>query len=398
MYKVEYLVLFDTSKTQCKTVAALRNLLQADSDISIERSKVTFNKKVADLSIKLGKNDDKSHIYFNVILKCKDEGELEWFSSLLKSIRRSLALITKSTYVVWDDLSLYYSTQAYPLIFNIENLMRQVITKFMLTNIGLGWIKDRLPTDVQQSVNTNNKDANYLYNVDFIQLKNFLFSENYPNHKESLVKKFKAAKDLSELNIEEIRALIPESNWDKYFEPIVDCEAEYLKKRWDMLYELRCKVAHNKDFSKSSVESVKKLVSELKPILERAISSLDSIAITEDEKGVVFEKVLSNYDAVFAKFMSRIHRLEYVLDLLIEHFIPEDKLGSRATTSIKIQRLNKCGVLDEKQAHIMHMARKVRNRLVHNEFDMSHDEVFHTQMMLEELIKKLELMVTQDNN
>lgn len=178
----------------------------------------------------------------------------------------------------------------------------------------------------------------------------------------------------------------------------MDCEAEYLKKRWDMLYELRCKVAHNKDFSKSSVESVKKLVSELKPILERAISSLDSIAITEDEKGVVFEKVLSNYDAVFAKFMSRIHRLEYVLDLLIEHFIPEDKLGSRATTSIKIQRLNKCGVLDEKQAHIMHMARKVRNRLVHNEFDMSHDEVFHTQMMLEELIKKLELMVTQDNN
>ncbi|HGY9586994.1 TPA: hypothetical protein ACOJQP_005477 [Vibrio harveyi] len=205
MFKVEYLVLFDSNKTQCKTVSALKNLLQADSSLSIERSKVTFAKKSADLSIKLGKKEDKTHIYFNVVVQCKDESELEWFSSLLKSIRRSLALVTKSTYVVWDDLSLHYTSQAYPLISNIENMMRQVITKFMLTNVGLGWTKDRLPTDVQQSVNINNKDNNYLYNVDFIQLKNFLFSENYPSHKESLIKKFKSAKDISEINIESLR-------------------------------------------------------------------------------------------------------------------------------------------------------------------------------------------------
>tara|TARA_R110002096_G_scaffold159815_1_gene325767 strand:+ start:1207 stop:2403 length:1197 start_codon:yes stop_codon:yes gene_type:complete len=390
LFKVEYLVLFDANKTQCKTVAALKNLLQADSDLSIERNKVTFAKKTADLVVKLGKKDDKAHIYFNVILKCKEESDLEWFSSLLRSIRRSLTLITKSTYVVWDDLSLYYSSQAYPLIFNIENLMRQVITKFMLTNIGLGWTKDRLPTDVQKSVNTDNKDTNYLYNVDFIQLKNFLFSENYPSHKESLIKKFKAAKDLSDLNIDEIRALIPESNWDKYFEPIVDCDAEYLKKRWGLLYELRCKVAHNKDFSKSSLEDVKKLVSDLSPILEKAISSLDSIAVSDDEKDAVFEKVLSNYDIVFSKFMSRIHRLENVLDLMLEAYAPEIDSLRRQPTMQKIQTLHKYGVINDKQAHIMHVARKVRNRLVHNEFDMSHNEVFHTQMMLEELILELE--------
>jgi DNA-directed RNA polymerase subunit F len=398
LFKVEYLVLFDANKTQCKTVAALKNLLQVDSDLSIERNKVTFERKTADLVVKLGKKDDKAHIYFDVMLKCNEEDDLEWFSSLLRSIRRSLSLITKSTYVVWDDLSLYYSSQAYPLIFNIENLMRQVITKFMLTNIGLGWTKERLPTDVQQSVNINNKDTNYLYNVDFIQLKNFLFSENYPSHKESLIKKFKAAKDLSELNIDEIRALIPESNWDKYFEPIVDCDAEYLKKRWDLLYELRCKVAHNKDFTKTSLEDVKKLVSELSPILQKAISSLDSIAVSEDEKDAVFEKVLSNYDIIFSKFMSRIHRLENILDLMLEAYAPDFDSSRRQPTMKKIHILHKFGVINEKQANIMHMARTVRNRLVHNEFDMSHNEVIHTQMMLEELIIELEEKLGRNGN
>ena len=41
MYKVEYLILLEAEKTRCKTVKALKNLLQSDSDISIDRSKIT---------------------------------------------------------------------------------------------------------------------------------------------------------------------------------------------------------------------------------------------------------------------------------------------------------------------------------------------------------------------
>ncbi|WP_072055708.1 HEPN domain-containing protein [Aliivibrio fischeri] len=399
MFKVEYLVLFDSNKTQCKTVSALKNLLQADSNVSIDGSKVTFTQKVADLSIKLGKKEDKTHIYFNVVVKCKDESELEWFSSLLKSIRRSLALVTKSTYVVWDDLSLHYTSQAYPLISNIENMMRQLITKFMLTNVGLGWTKDRLPTDVQLSVNMNNKDTNYLYNVDFIQLKNFLFSENYPSHKENLIKKFKSAKDISEINIEEIKTLIPESNWDKYFEAIVDCEAERLKKRWDLLYDFRCKVAHNKDFTKSSLEDVKKLVDELSPILGKAILALDNISVAEEEKDAVFEKLLTNYDIVFSKFMARIHRLESLLDNMCLFYNIDSRHYDHSSLHEKIRTLQNAGLISNEQAVIMHMARKVRNQLVHNnEFDMSPNEVMNTQTMLEKLIMSLELTLGGKSN
>ena len=152
------------------------------------------------------------------------------------------------------------------------------------------------------------------------------------------------------------------------------------------MYELRCKVAHNKDFTKASLEDVKKLVSELSPILEKAISSLDSISVSEDEKDAVFEKVLSNYDMVFSKLMSRIHKLEKLLDIMLDEYSRKEVPLRRQTIIQKINILHNYGVINDKQANIINMARKVRNRLVHNEFDMSHNEVIHTQMMLEDLI------------
>lgn len=313
MYKVEYLILLDKNKTRCKTVKAFKNLLQADSDIVIEKDKVTFKKYSTSISIKLGKKDDASHLFFNISLKCNSENDIDRFSSLLKGIRSSFTLVTKTHYIIWDDLSLLYAQKAYPIIFNIENLMRLLITKFMLTNIGVGWTKDRVPTDVQQSINPNNRDINYLNNVDFIQLKNFLFSENYPNHKESLIKELKSAKDFSNLNLEEIKSLLPESNWDKFFEPIVGCDAEYLKKRWDRLYDLRCKVAHNKSFNKNDLEEVKKLAEELTPHLQKALSSLDEIVITDEEKENVAENIAIKIDASFGRFIIGFRALETLI-------------------------------------------------------------------------------------
>ena len=349
MYKVEYLVLLDADKTSCKTVTALENLLQTDSGLSVTNGKIKFQRKIADLIIKSGRKSDKKHIYFNVVLKCKLEDDIEWFSSLLRSIRKSLALITESTYVVFDDLSLYYCQKAYPLIFTIENTMRQLITKFMHINVGLGWINDRLPDDVQKSVNSNNNDSNYLYNVDFIQLSNFLFSENYPNHKASLIKKIKSTKNTSDLKIEEIRALIPESNWDKYFKQIVDCDAEYFKKRWESLYELRCKVAHNKSFTKNCLIKVQEIFDDLNPIIDKAIESLDSISVTDDEKNALSVKLLGNYDPAFYKFISRTHRLELILDLMLEKFLPHNSALHSRSTMQKVKSLHVNGYINDKQ-------------------------------------------------
>ncbi|MEM8528280.1 MAG: hypothetical protein AAGG68_26790, partial [Bacteroidota bacterium] len=365
MYKVEYLILLDNDKTRCKTVKALKSLLQADSDINIEKNKVTHKKYTTSISVKLGKKDDASHLFFNISLKCDSEEDIEKFSKLLKAIRSSFSLVTKTHYVIWDDLSLFYAQKAYPIIFDIENLMRLLITKFMLTNIGVGWTKDRVPTDVQQSVNPNNKDINYLNNVDFIQLKNFLFSENYPNHKESLIKELKNAKDFSNLDLEEIKSLLPESNWDKFFEPIVGCDAEYLKKRWDKLYELRCKVAHNKSFNKNDLEEVKKLVSELKPHLEKALGSLDEIVINEEERENVAENVVINMHKAFGGFIMQFRQLEKILNSTVNH--PNLNPDKRKLRGFGNQTgfLREKGIITEKQYKELKRIFYTRNKIVH---------------------------------
>ena len=235
----------------------------------------------------------------------------------------------------------------------------------MLTNIGVGWIKDRVPTDVQQSINPNNKDINYLHNVDFIQLKNFLFSENYPNHKDSLIKKLKSAKDFSNLDLDEIKSLLPESNWDKFFEPIVGCNAEYLKKRWDKLYDLRCKVAHNKTFNKSDLDEVKRLVNQLKSHLEKALSNLDKIVVAEEERENVAENVVINFSEAFGDFIINFRHLERLLGMISNH--PKIVTGSKKHKSIGnlSGNLRDKGIISEEQYKAIKRVSHVRNNIVH---------------------------------
>jgi hypothetical protein len=389
MYKVEYLVLLDKAKSTCNTANALRNLLQSNSNISINKSKIKHDDYETSFSIKLGKNKDSSHIFFNISVECDQEDDIEKFSILLKAIRSSISLITSNQYVIGDDLSQYYAEKGYPIIFKIENLMRKLIAKFMLTTIGIGWTKERIPTDVQQSKNSNNNDLNYLNNIDFIQLNNFLFSDNYPSHKENLIKELKKAKDFTQLNLDEIKSLLPESNWDKYFEPIVGCEAEYLKKKWSKLYDLRCQIAHNKTFSKNDLAEVKKIVSDLKPHLEKALGSLDKIVMSEEERENVAENVAINLNETYGSFIVKFRNLEKFLFTISNH----PKVNS---TGKKIKQfgnqtsvLKNEGIINIEQYSELKRIFYFRNSIVHNSEskDVILNEIHRIENMVETYIK-----------
>lgn len=405
MYNVEYLILLEKDKTKCKTVNALKNLLQSDSDIEIEKNVITHKKNYATkIIIKTGKKDSstKEHLFFSISLHCNTHEEIEQFSNLLKTVRSSLNLITQNVNVILDDLNLFYAQKAYPIIFNIENLMRQIITKFMLTNVGVGWTKERVPTEVQQSINPSNKDLNFLNNVDFIQLKNFLFSENYPNDKDSLIKKLKAAKDFSNLDLDDIKSLLPESNWERFFEPIVGCEAEYLKKRWDKLYDLRCKVAHNKSFKKNDLEDVKTLSSELKVHFVKALNNLDKIVITEDERENIAEKVvISSLDSfhgfVIIRTIKRFHQLAKTINIISNH--SKINTSGKKSKSFGSQTgiLLDNGIINQEQYSDLKQIYYLRNRIVHFiDPSISNEDLSYWKFKIDELILFFDKYI-QDN-
>lgn len=328
--KVEYLVIVSTSNSFCSSIKSFNNLLKSNADINIDTGKLKHKNLEVDYEVQTEQLEGKSERFYHIRLNCSDIERISEFESLLRDVREILHK-TGNGYpqTLWDDVSYYYANKAYPLIHQIENLMRKLITKFMLTNVGMGWAKDNIPDEVKNSVRVansdgivdeastkNKKDENspdYLYRTDFIQLKNFLFKEYTPFAMSALTNKIKSSKDISELSFEELKSFVPKSNWERYFSKLVDCDDNYLNKRWNKLYVLRCKIAHNNQVTKTDYDQIVHLVSEVKDKLQQAIDNLDKIHISDEDKEIVAENVAGNSNDRSMDFIQAFKLLEIKL-------------------------------------------------------------------------------------
>ncbi len=202
--------------------------------------------------------------------------------------------------ILWDDVSRLYSKKAYSMIYEIENLMRKLITKFMLTNVAPFWGEENMPRRFKYR-KPEKVDTGRLYNCDFIELSTFLFDKlRLPKIRFDTNKITPPAENISRQQLTEYyksqfeanSRIIYEntSNWDRYFAKYdFGISKDELKRKWVELYELRCLVAHNNQFTNSNYEKVKNLTNELKPIIEKAIESLDGIEIDLQERKQIYE-------------------------------------------------------------------------------------------------------------
>ncbi|HHQ6001849.1 TPA: hypothetical protein ACSRWF_003746, partial [Morganella morganii] len=295
---------------------------------------------------------------------------LSEFSDLCRSIKKLLHMNSKnSVQTLWDDISFHYASRSYPMIYEIENLMRKLITKFMLTNVGLGWTKETVPEELKKSSRTENIDnnINYLYETDFIQLSNFLFDDYRTLDITAFIKRISEI-DTETVRIDEINDFIPRSNWERYFQSYVDCDGSYLKARWEKLYKLRCKIAHNNTFTKPDYEQIEKLVNEVKSKLLTAIESLDKITVSDNEKEDLAEIAASNSSIVFGSFIQKWKILEsLIIDLLVARKAFPAELSKREKTMLykNQEALIKNGLIDSKMYKEIKTLNKVRNIMVH---------------------------------
>ncbi len=378
MYKVEYLILVDPEKTSCNTVGALKHLIQSDSKIKIiSEDKLSYDErleiKFQFISGKASKERPLSQdaLYFDLIFSISNKKEFDAFSNFLRSIKRTVNNILISPLalqVLWDDISIHYARSAYPTISHTENLMRRLITKFMHINVGLSWTAERVPDDVQKLIRSNNSDTTYLYNVDFISLKDILLSEKFVKDRDALIKELKQNAKKS-FKREELESLIPTSNWERYFSSQVNCSAEELERLWIDLYELRCKVAHNKSFTKSDLSDCKRISSRLEAILGEAIEKLDDIHIDEDEaEDIVLDVVATTkYGNKVTKkaFLTECRRLLSFIFILSTPLKTRRPKGGRRSLWSDLRNLLDDGRIDDAQYERIKLAIVTRNRLVH---------------------------------
>lgn len=396
MLKLEYLIFIDNEGIKCNDEKSFNHLLQSNPDIEVKNNKIKYKSITVDYELTFGQIADTNRTYFHLIFNYNEIDKIDIYVSLLKSVKSVIHIITKTPQTLYDGISIYYSNLAYPIISDIENVMRRLITKFMLTKVGVDWIKDRTPDDVKSSINSSNKDLTYLHNVDFIQLKNFLFSENYPVHKENLVKKLKEAKDISELNLEDIKVLIPNSNWERYFSTNISISKEKLIKSWDDLYDLRCNVAHNKTFNKTDYEKVKSLCDEIKPQLVQAFDSLSKIEIDKSTREMLKEEIVNNFNVLYGEFISKWRLIEKWVFESSKMFIDDEENNKRRTFTLDLRRLMQTGYIDRETYQRIRELYSVRNDIFHNSRNLTENEIHEAIFDLFLVISELNIDETNE--
>lgn len=300
--KVELLILIPESEPFCTNKNAFVEFLKLDSLLSITDQKISYRKTADTQELACAKfwvesNSVRSNQerYFLLALESTPECGIDDFYDLCERVRCVSQRIssTKTTInTLWDDVGRHYAEKAYPLINEIENLMRRLIAKFMLITVGINWSEQAIHSDLFSKIerfNEADKDPyiNDLFKLDFINLKDVLFGKKRDISTDELDRvlfKTKFEKNDQEL----IKKFLPRSNWEKYFSNLIEGEDNKgIESKWDILYGLRNKVAHNRHLKRSEFETIKGLCNKLKKIINNASAKIEEIDINEEDRDLI---------------------------------------------------------------------------------------------------------------
>ncbi len=255
--------------------------------------------------------------------------------------------------MLWDDVGIYYAEQAFPQITKIENLMRKLITKFMLVSVGMDFFNN-IPMDINLRKDAD-ADSGFLHNVDFIDLSKYLFTARSLNKQEELMRIIDSLNDNilpSEVNLLNYKR---DSYWNRYFKEIVGTgvEADSIKNDWDELYKLRCRVAHSKFLKKDEYTKIQTLCEKLSKIFYDALERLNDINLSEENKETISEDIFSEiegkswheklYELIIRNFRDEFTLNDiYAYEPLLQEQYPENNT-IRASIRRNLQKLRDSG-------------------------------------------------------
>ncbi|MBE0370994.1 hypothetical protein [Pseudoalteromonas aurantia] len=142
----------------CNSKKAFIDFLKVDSLISITGQKLTFKRTQKSkplITVKFRVETDNipsnKERYFLIVLENTKEdlvGEFSEVGNKIKEICKRINPESTVINVLWDDIGRHYAYLAYPLINDVENVMRKLISKFMLINVGMDWSKKTMHPDL----------------------------------------------------------------------------------------------------------------------------------------------------------------------------------------------------------------------------------------------------------
>lgn len=348
--KLEFLVLVKNDDSFCNSKKAFIDFLKVDSLISITGQKLTFKRTQKSkplITVKFRVETDNipsnKERYFLIVLEnTKEElvGEFSEVGNKIKEICKRINPESTVINVLWDDIGRHYAYLAYPLINDVENVMRKLISKFMLINVGMDWSKETMHPDLAKKIEKFEDEdihLNDLYKLDFINLSHVLFQKKRDITLDELDRVL-AKTSFEDTDKAKILKYVPRSNWEKYFSTLLGENSHSLEKKWELLYKLRNKVAHNRFLTKEDFERVKGLTSQVKEILKVAINKLGEIDLDEEDRELIIHSYQSESPQAHA-YLAEKAVAEYYMKSGFEVIAPEFP-SSRYMTDFIVKNSN----------------------------------------------------------
>ena len=238
-------------------------------------------------------HEPEYHLSYTITVESEQETILDEFRiDLLSYIKNQIGF--SAIRILRDELSKKYASDVYSILYELENNVRTFITNFFLKNIGVEWtnvvleessrekIKKRIANE-EIFIKPKLVDADVLL-LDFDELGAIIFETKSIFYRskstEAILRKIETS-----TNLDELKKDVLSGSFSKYFK---DCfEQQSFKKKWDRLYLLRNKVAHNSYFKFTEVNELKELCNEISEIIENAYDKLDTFRLSPEDKELV---------------------------------------------------------------------------------------------------------------
>lgn len=252
----------------------------------------------------------------NKVIKTIIEGDFQAVESFRGVYFNLMKQCSTKRYVIRDEISMKLSSDSYPYINKIENLLRQYIMNFMILKVGDDWWKLNVSDNDKEKSNKRNGKSAFqdlidqdIYHIDFKDLLAFIY-DNFSafKTKNEVLDRLKSCATFEEFEVLKNSVM---SNKERFFEGIFD---DSFKEKWKELAELRNLIAHNKLLEKKNYDRIVELSEFLESVLNRAMEDLQNYEVSEAESEVYRETVQHERNTIVTANLTKLSS-EYDIDM-----------------------------------------------------------------------------------
>ncbi|MGY3052821.1 hypothetical protein ACVWYG_001017 [Pedobacter sp. UYEF25] len=190
--------------------------------------------------------------------------------------------------ILTDDISTEISNKIYPLINELENILRRYLAKFFTQKVGLDWWKQAVPDKVIEKTKMRQDNENVFSKIvetdmtliDFNDLGEIIYKHKLGfNKPENLMDKILSIN--SEDELQKLKQDL-DGNYNRFFKQ--HFKDFNFDTKWKQLFQLRNKVAHNNLFIRPDLDNSQILHKEIKDIILKAEEKIDEFRFSVEEQ------------------------------------------------------------------------------------------------------------------